>query len=324
MTSGSFKRRGHKKIAGTACIEPGEPEIEEAKKCRGFKSVTFSMCDTKTELDKQVGNVENILFRCSAARIGKAQKITSMKCASIFGAAINDFAKWNFNLTDYNCHIMFYLLGKSAQINLLLTNDSLHRRNIIHHGITTLRPTICHGLLREAQLDTGEIILDPMVGCGSIPIEGALCSGSRAYYIGSDIWHPAVRRTMMNTDFLNKLSSELGRSPLMIEINQMDCINMPYRDGAIDCIVTDLPFGKRIHDGMTGMNNRDLYTAVLKEFGRVCNSRCVVQTQDSRSLAFALTQNKMWKPASAPKIINQGGIRVGIWKLLKVEIKAQG
>ena len=213
-----------------------------------------------------------------------------MKCASIFGAAINDFAKWNFNLTDYNCHIMFYLLGKSAQINLLLTNDSLHRRNIIHHGITTLRPTICHGLLREAQLNTGEVILDPMVGCGSIPIEGALCSGSRAYYIASDIWHPAVRRTMMNTEFLNNLSSELGRSPLMIEINQMDCINMPYRDGAIDCIVTDLPFGKRIHDGMTGMNNRDLYTAVLKEFGRVCNSRCVVQTQDSRSLAFALTQ----------------------------------
>ena len=32
----------------------------------------------------------------------------------------------------------------------------------------------------------------------------------------------------------------------------------------------------------------------------------------------------MWKPASAPKIINQGGIRVGIWKLLKVEIKAKG
>ena len=36
MTSGSFKRRGHKKTAGTACIEPGEPEIEEARKCRGF------------------------------------------------------------------------------------------------------------------------------------------------------------------------------------------------------------------------------------------------------------------------------------------------
>ena len=64
MSSGSFKRRGHKKTAA-ACVEPGEPEIEEAKKCRGFKSVTFSMCDTKTELDKQVGNVENILFRCS-------------------------------------------------------------------------------------------------------------------------------------------------------------------------------------------------------------------------------------------------------------------
>ena len=71
------------------------------------------------------------------------------------------------------------MLGKSIQVHLQLTNDSLHRRNITHHGITTLRPTICHGLLRESNLDVGDIILDPMAGCGSIPIEGAISSKER-------------------------------------------------------------------------------------------------------------------------------------------------
>lgn len=107
------------------------------------------------------------------------------------------------------------------------------------------------------------------------------------------------------------------------EKRQLDCLNMPYRDNSIDCIVTDLPFGKRINEGMTGMNNRDLYSACLAEFGRVCRSRCVVQTKDGRSLAYALTQNKVWKPKSAPTIINQGGVRVGIWRLEKNNAQRQ-
>ena len=85
------------------------------------------------------------------------------------------------------------MLGNSIQIHLQLTNDSLHRRNITHHGITTLRPTICHGLLREGGIETGDIVLDPMTGCGSIPIEGAISCKSNAYFIGSDCWAPAVR-----------------------------------------------------------------------------------------------------------------------------------
>lgn len=64
------------------------------------------------------------------------------------------------------------MLGDSFQVQMLLTNESLHRRNIIHYGITTLRSTICHGLLREASIELGDIVLDPMVGCGAIPIEG--------------------------------------------------------------------------------------------------------------------------------------------------------
>ena len=115
-----------------------------------------------------------LLFRCSVNRVGKDQKMASDECARIFGGFINDVAGWDFNLTDYNCEIKGYMMGNTFQVNMALTNESLHRRNIVHHGLTTLRPTICHGMLRECNIETGDIVLDPMVGCGSIPIEGII------------------------------------------------------------------------------------------------------------------------------------------------------
>ena len=55
----------------------------------------------------------------------------------------------------------------------------------------------------------GDIILDPMAGCGSIPIEGAIASNNEAYFIGSDIWAPAVRRQVQNVDHLNRVAKEV-------------------------------------------------------------------------------------------------------------------
>lgn len=47
----------------------------------------------------------------------------------------------------------------------------MHHRNIINFGPTTLRSTICYNLLKLANPKTGDIIVDPMCGGGSIPIE---------------------------------------------------------------------------------------------------------------------------------------------------------
>jgi 23S rRNA G2445 N2-methylase RlmL len=54
---------------------------------------------------------------------------------------------------------------------IALTKESKHRRNINFFGPTTLRATICYNMLRLAQPKAGDIIIDPMCGGGSIPIE---------------------------------------------------------------------------------------------------------------------------------------------------------
>lgn len=56
-------------------------------------------------------------------------------------------------------------------MSIALTKRSLHRRNISFFGPTTLRSTVCHNLLRLADIKPGDIVLDPLAGGGSIPIE---------------------------------------------------------------------------------------------------------------------------------------------------------
>ena len=53
-----------------------------------------------------------------------------------------------------------------------LTKESLFKRNISHFGPTTLRATICSALLTMADVKPGDVVVDPMCGGGSIPIEG--------------------------------------------------------------------------------------------------------------------------------------------------------
>ena len=55
---------------------------------------------------------------------------------------------------------------------ITLTKDSLFKRNICHFGPTTLRATICSALLTMADVKPGDVVVDPMCGGGSIPIEG--------------------------------------------------------------------------------------------------------------------------------------------------------
>lgn len=69
---------------------------------------------------------------------------------------------------------MCIVLTDELVTNLRVTHESKHRRNIMCFGPTTLRATVCYNLLRLANPNPGDIIIDPMCGGGSIPIEVVL------------------------------------------------------------------------------------------------------------------------------------------------------
>ena len=111
-------------------------------------------------------------------------------------------------------------------------------------------------MLREAQITLGDIILDPMAGSGSISIEGAVCCKDRAFFIGTDLFSPAVRKCELNREHLDELIEKLNLKRLNLDFGMMDATDLPFRDGCIDSVVTDLPFGKRIKEVMLGTNMR--------------------------------------------------------------------
>ena len=57
--------------------------------------------------------------------------------------------------------------------------------------------TICAGLLRYADIQPGDLVLDPMCGGGSIPIEGSF-SDPEAFHLGGEIHNLAVERCAGN------------------------------------------------------------------------------------------------------------------------------
>jgi hypothetical protein len=65
---------------------------------------------------------------------------------------VMDTADWQFNLTEFNCHLMVVMMGKSIQVYLQLTNESLHRRNVVHFGITTLRVSLQNKFIKNGRV----------------------------------------------------------------------------------------------------------------------------------------------------------------------------
>ena len=64
---------------------------------------------------------------------------------------------------------------------------------------------------------------------------------------------------------------------------------------------------------------RELYLNALIELGRVCRKWCVCLTQDARSMKVAITGAKhIWRFVHV-RMINHGGIRVGIYLFQTIE-----
>ena len=126
---------------------------------------------------------------------------------------------------------------------------------------STLRPSTAYVLLTIADLQPGETILDFVCGIGTIPIHAKFMN-PMCFSLGAEIDSDAVRQ-----------AAENARST-SVEVVQWDSRRIPLRDGCIDVIVADMPFGIRCG---SHRSNARLYPMVLRETSRIlrCGGRAV-------------------------------------------------
>lgn len=89
-----------------------------------------------------------------------------------------------------------------------LTRGSLHFRNLSHFGPTSLRATIAASLFRFAGgAGPGQVVCDPMCGCGSIPLETAQAA-RRALHVAGELHEKGVQRSAANLTALEAKQSQ--------------------------------------------------------------------------------------------------------------------
>ena len=90
-------------------------------------------------------------------------------------------------------------LAVVTQFSVKDMRDALYTcsSNLMNARLHHIAATICAGLLRYADIQPGDVVLDPMCGGGSIPIEGSF-SDPKAFHFGGEIHNLAVERCAGN------------------------------------------------------------------------------------------------------------------------------
>lgn len=174
------KGRGTKKISvdqeTKEEVEAITPEVYddggvvhgEAPECTNDNTIDDdkTTCNPETNMDASLGSRESSKseeteekseklwdplkpsFRVTCYRAGEGHCFDSMTAAANFGGAVNDFFGWNVKMTNYDIEVVLSVDDTEVAVGLALTKQSLHRRNIVSFGPTTLRPTIAFSMLR--------------------------------------------------------------------------------------------------------------------------------------------------------------------------------
>lgn len=262
------------------------------------------------------------LYKLETDRFGKKQKIDSMENSIAMGGWIQDASGWPFSMKKPTLEMKAYIgEEKYFRMGVQMTTHSggLFWRNILYFGKTPLKMTICAAMIKLADIQPGEVLYDPMCGVGSIPIEAASTEtlNPLCLSIGSDNWEKSIESFRDNCRTFERAKAKLNS----IQMANMDATNLPFRNGTVDVIITDMPFGKRIG---TKELNRELYGTFLTELGRVTkcgNGRAVLLTSDRQAMSNAVSSKVnvgLWKQVHS-RMINHGNLRTKVYLMKRTD-----
>ncbi|CAM6129646.1 unnamed protein product [Calypogeia fissa] len=117
----------------------------------------------------------------------------------------------------------------------------LHSRRPYRKALvgTSLKPSTAFALLQLGQIAPGHLVVDPMCGCGTIPLEAADWLKGQLMSLAGDDSLQAVDAAKTNS---------AGRGPGgggPCDVLQWDAAHLPLRDGTVDRVICDMPFGNR-------------------------------------------------------------------------------
>ena len=186
------------------------------------------------------GNVldEGVRFRVTSERLGR-HEFTSIDVQRAAGKAIVDRFSSKVDLKHYDVEVRVDVVGEQCIVGIALTKESLHKRGyrVFDHP-AALKASIAYAMLRLAEPRAGNILVDPMCGSGTIPIEAALSMSM----LNLELYGFDVNTIYIDGAKANAESAGVGKC---IRFMCYDC-RILDRLVTPDRIVTNPPYGIRM------------------------------------------------------------------------------
>lgn len=193
-------------------------------------------------------------FRVTSERSGNYE-FTSLDIQRVAGQAIVDSYGLKVDLENFDLEFTVDVINDKCIVGSKLTRESLHKRGyrIFNHP-AALKPVLAYAMVRLANLREGEMLVDPMCGGGTIPIEAAYSYNGKIKIYGFD----KVLKYVIGA----KMNAEKAGVNNYIVFEKLDCALLSKRLSSIDAIVTNPPYGVRMTP-RTGIER--LYRVLVSE-----------------------------------------------------------
>ncbi len=155
---------------------------------------------------------------------------------------------------DADLNLRIFIEHEQAYLGLRLAQLPLHERPYKAANLPgSLKPTVAAAMVRLCELRTGETLLDPFCGVGTIPIEAALLG---LHALGGDLAQDALEAARANG----------ARAGTDISFETWDARALPLDTGNVDAVACNLPWDRQV---AIELENERFYNQALAELARV-------------------------------------------------------
>ena len=222
--------------------------------------------------------IKRISYRVVAQRQGGRQRYMRKEVRKAMERAIGRrFPRWR--KVEEEALIEVWVMEADGQLlaGVRLSDRTMRHRTYKETQLeASLRPTVARAMVRLCEPGDDDVFLDPMCGAGTILIERGEY-GRYGQLLGGDIRPEAVAATRNN----------IGPRYKPIEVREWDAVSLPLAVSAVDRVVCNLPFGKKIGESW---ELQTLYQRSASEIARVLKPGgvAVLLTSERAALERAL------------------------------------
>lgn len=223
----------------------------------------FTSLSAALDLESQLSFIKPLrslsrspLFSVTANFVGKRNYSAPEIKESIADGVLSHYDTWRYSEDDdtSDVNLRIFIEHNEALVGMRLFKHPLHRRPYkLDHLPGSLKPPVAAALAQLAKVTTGTQVLDPFCGAGTILIESALMG---AVALGGDV----------NPVALNVAQGNAVNAETTVTLEQWDATNLPLGESSVDCVITNLPWGRQI---IVDESLKSLYQQSLAEMRRV-------------------------------------------------------